>query len=295
MPRRIQPESSSDDEDADLTLISSKFLTRQSAFGLRVGTCEMQGWRPEMEDAMTVRLGFPPRFPQHCFAGVYDGHCGTQASSYLQTHLADRVMSLYDPTDPETLKACLRKLDRDFFHSTNELGKESGSTCVFAVFWPMFDGCVESEGGVSEWDVIVGNVGDSRAMIIRANGQVVNLSTDHKPDVFIESRRILDAGGTIGDNRVEGELAMSRSIGDFCYKNDSNLSPDLQKVIPVPDLQTATIYGGDYLFLCCDGIVEEMDNKDAAAVITTEVGHLRTFNLLYSPIFIMPLEISPTV
>jgi serine/threonine protein phosphatase PrpC len=39
-------------------------------------------------------------------------------------------------------------------------------------------------------------------------------------------------------------------------------------VIPLAEIQTDTIYAGDQLFVCCDGIVEHMENEDACAVIS---------------------------
>jgi len=61
---------------------------------------------------------------------------------------------------------------------------------------------------------MIGNVGDSRAMIIRGNdGTCESLSADHHPLLPREQKRILSAGGMIDDERVDGELAMSRAIG----------------------------------------------------------------------------------
>jgi len=48
--------------------------------------------------------------------------------------------------------------------------------------------------------------------------QTVALSEDHKPDNYDEKRRIEAAGGFVEDNRVNGSLNLSRSLGDFTYK-----------------------------------------------------------------------------
>ena len=44
------------------------------------------------------------------------------------------------------------------------------------------------------------------------------LSLDHKPNNEIESRRIIAAGGWVQLNRVNGNLALSRALGDFIFK-----------------------------------------------------------------------------
>ena len=44
------------------------------------------------------------------------------------------------------------------------------------------------------------------------------LSQDHKPTREDESKRIRDAGGFVINNRVMGELAVSRAFGDVDFK-----------------------------------------------------------------------------
>ena len=62
-----------------------------------------------------------------------------------------------------------------------------------------------------------GNVGDSRA-IASVRGRVQNLSYDHKPNNELEAKRIVAAGGWVEFNRVNGNLALSRALGDFVFK-----------------------------------------------------------------------------
>ena len=44
------------------------------------------------------------------------------------------------------------------------------------------------------------------------------LSQDHKPVREDEAKRIRDAGGFVINNRVMGELAVSRAFGDVDFK-----------------------------------------------------------------------------
>lgn len=44
------------------------------------------------------------------------------------------------------------------------------------------------------------------------------MSIDHKPDDQIELKRIKAAGGFVADGRVNGNLNLSRAMGDFEYK-----------------------------------------------------------------------------
>jgi serine/threonine protein phosphatase PrpC len=60
----------------------------------------------------------------------------------------------------------------------------------------------------------VSNAGDSRAILCSA-GKPIELSIDHKPEVESESDRILKANGEIIEGRINGNLNLSRAIGDL--------------------------------------------------------------------------------
>ena len=63
------------------------------------------------------------------------------------------------------------------------------------------------------------------------------MSIDHKPSQESEKARIEKAGGFVEDDRVDGSLNLSRSLGDLAYKVQGNLKQEEQKVVPVPDIQ----------------------------------------------------------
>lgn len=63
----------------------------------------------------------------------------------------------------------------------------------------------------------IANAGDSRCVLCR-RGKAVPLSIDHKPENEVEKKRIEKAGSTITEGRVDGNLNLSRSLGDLKYK-----------------------------------------------------------------------------
>lgn len=69
------------------------------------------------------------------------------------------------------------------------------------------------------------NVGDSRAVLC-SDGKAIPLSYDHKPQNDEELARIEKSGHFVEDDRVDGNLALSRAIGDFQYKDKVALSPE---------------------------------------------------------------------
>jgi len=78
--------------------------------------------------------------------------------------------------------------------------ERSGATAVVALVTPT--------------DILVANAGDSRCVLGRA-GRSVEMSEDHKPTNPAEKRRITRAGGSVALGRVNGELAVSRAMGDY--------------------------------------------------------------------------------
>ena len=65
--------------------------------------------------------------------------------------------------------------------------------------------------------MFVANAGDSRCVMGRS-GKAIALSFDHKPENDEERERIEKAGSVITEGRVDGNLNLSRSLGDLKYK-----------------------------------------------------------------------------
>ena len=69
-----------------------------------------------------------------------------------------------------------------------------------------------------------------------------------------EKARISAAGGYVDFGRVNGNLALSRAIGDFEFKKSADLSPEQQVVTAFPDVVTHEISNDDeFLIIACDG------------------------------------------
>ena len=101
-----------------------------------------------------------------------------------------------------------------------------------------FVGCTATVVLVTKTDIFCANAGDSRSVLGRSNGTMCcPLSEDHKPDNEMEKKRIEAAGGFVEENRVNGSLNLSRSMGDFEYKSKKDLSYLEQMVIVDPDVK----------------------------------------------------------
>ena len=97
------------------------------------------------------------------------------------------------------------------------------------------------------------NVGDSRAYIIYDNS-IKQISVDHKCSIPSEAERIISMGGKITKNRVQGQLVLSRSLGDlYCKKYG---------VSNVPDISVNKIdYNTKYVVIASDGVWDVVDEN----------------------------------
>eukprot|EP00617_Octactis_speculum_P014926 CAMPEP_0185749958 /NCGR_PEP_ID=MMETSP1174-20130828/8656_1 /TAXON_ID=35687 /ORGANISM="Dictyocha speculum, Strain CCMP1381" /LENGTH=479 /DNA_ID=CAMNT_0028426283 /DNA_START=192 /DNA_END=1631 /DNA_ORIENTATION=+ len=129
-------------------------------------------------------------------------------------------------------------------------------------------GCTSVVGVVVERTIWVANAGDSRAVLCRA-GRALPLSDDHKPQHDTELRRIEAAGGFVNAaGRVNGNLNLSRSIGDLKYKQ-APVTPAEQMITAEPDIRKIDFTPEDaFIILACDGIWDCMTNQEACDFVS---------------------------
>ena len=126
--------------------------------------------------------------------------------------------------------------------------------------------------------LITANVGDSRAVLCR-NGTALELSRDHKPSDPVERARIYQLGGQVlwcgqldkqdepiegtGIFRVNGNLALSRAVGDRSERPAVTADPELSVVTLLPEQHD------EFVVLATDGLWDVMSSDDAVAYIRT--------------------------
>jgi len=227
-------------------------LQRKGNKFFRVGASTMQGWRESMEDDHSIKLNLN-KHSKCGFFGIFDGHCGKLASKYCGELMHKYIEEVSEITNTEEITKQIIKLDSDFMEK--QLNAEDGSTAIFVVVKPSQD----ENGEVKHYNIVVGNIGDSRAVLGRNIDGVFNftpLSEDHKPNNFHEQTRIVEAGGFVSLNRVRGNLALSRAIGDRSYKVPVGSPPEKLMVTCVPEYRMEVVSTSDFVLLACDGIYE---------------------------------------
>ena len=132
-------------------------------------------------------------------------------------------------------------------------------------------GCTACVALICKTDIYVANAGDSRCVLSKG-GIAVNLSEDHKPDIEKEKKRIERAGGFVEENRVNGVINLSRSLGDLDYKQNKKLKVDEQMITALPDVRCERIANDtDFLILACDGIWDCMTSQGAVDYVKEQI------------------------
>ncbi|KAJ1628171.1 phosphatase 2C-like domain-containing protein [Pavlovales sp. CCMP2436] len=136
-------------------------------------------------------------------------------------------------------------------------------------------GCTAIVACLHQGILHVANAGDSRGVLCRG-GRAVALSDDHKPQNAAEYDRIVKAGGWVSDaGRVNGNLNLSRSIGDLRYKRNPALPPDEQVITAAPDVRSIPLSPGEdeFFVLACDGIWDCKSCEQVVAFVRARLGH----------------------
>ncbi|KAF4631448.1 hypothetical protein G7Y89_g6681 [Cudoniella acicularis] len=246
--------------------LSEPVVEKNSASGgderLIFGVSSMQGWRISMEDAHAAVLDLqvhgeaakPTTVDERLsFFGVYDGHGGDRVAIFAGENI-HQIISKQEAFRKGDIEQALK----DGFLATDRAILNDPR------YEEEVSGCTASVGILSAKKIYVGNAGDSRS-VLGVKGRAKPLSFDHKPQNEGEKARITAAGGFVDFGRVNGNLALSRAIGDFEFKKSAELSPEQQIVTAYPDVTVHEISDDDeFLVVACDGI---WDCQSSQAVV----------------------------
>lgn len=226
--------------------VTSKETSEDHDKRVMYGCSCMQGWRQTMEDAHTTLTSYGETGAS--FFGVFDGHGGDKVAKFCGSELYKKIMdapAFERGRYRDAIRSGYYGIDQDLkkeLAEDEDMKHKVGSTALTAIL---------TKNNV----LYVSNAGDSRAVISTRDGKAIALSTDHKPRRRSEEDRIKNAGGSVDMGRVNGSLALSRAIGDFRFKLNPSLTPDLQIVTAEPEITEHLMTDLDeFVVLACDGI-----------------------------------------
>lgn len=124
-------------------------------------------------------------------------------------------------------------------------------------------GCTAVAALVVNHTIYVANCGDTRAVLCSGGGKAERLTLDHKPSLPDEIKRIEELGGFVRNGRVQGQLAVSRALGDANFAPFITPEPYLRSVEYKEDEHT-------HLILACDGLWDVFPDSLAGQIVANQ-------------------------
>ncbi|KAK7945663.1 hypothetical protein WMY93_001391 [Mugilogobius chulae] len=164
-----------------LSVLDAEFSKTWEFKNNNVAVYSIQGRRDHMEDRFEVLTDITNKSHPSIFA-IFDGHGGEAAADFVKAHLPDALKQHLQAFEKEKrdsglsyasiLEQRILAVDREMLDklsaSHDEAGqKGGGTTCLVAL--------------LSDRELTVANVGDSRGVLCDKDGNAVALSHDHKP------------------------------------------------------------------------------------------------------------------
>eukprot|EP01114_Cavostelium_apophysatum_P002919 TRINITY_DN12623_c0_g1_i1.p1 TRINITY_DN12623_c0_g1~~TRINITY_DN12623_c0_g1_i1.p1 ORF type:complete len:329 (-),score=73.43 TRINITY_DN12623_c0_g1_i1:59-1045(-) len=216
------------------------------------GVCADQNWkyRRRMEDAHYLEDGFLNN-PTTGFFAVYDGHGGKEAAIYCSENFHKVLAEELAKEGQEWHKNSDNVLQ--VFRRTYLAVDDKLKTAV-----PSHHGCTSVTclvtGKGDDRHLFSANTGDARAVLCR-DGTAIRLTEEHKASDPIEAKRITDGGGFVIHGRVNGQIIITRSLGDHLMK---------EFIIGDPYTHYEKLTDKDtWLIVACDGLWDVVSDQQA--------------------------------
>lgn len=174
------------------------------------------------------------------YFAIFDGHGGNKASIFCKDKhhiILNKCLLATKNNIDKSLKYSFEQTDKEL-NAMLSISDKIGTTATVVVI------LYENDKRV----IYCANVGDSKCYLLKMNGSVVQLSTDHTCANKSEVERIKKMEGLVFNNRVFGTLMITRSIGDKEMKNYG--------VIPTPTVKKVDVdeEEDNYIIIASDGL-----------------------------------------
>jgi serine/threonine protein phosphatase PrpC len=220
---------------------------------VEIASCE--GYRDSMEDthiATQFSFGTQQIRYEALLLGIFDGHGGSEASNYVAKNLSEYLKNYLEANNKDdltdegivrALKECFENLDENF-------KGDDGTAATVAI--------------VLNNKIWVANLGDSRTMLVKKDGTTIQATEDAKPNIKRYRKKIIKLGGFVLFNRVNGMLALARSIGDHTIGKNN-----ICCVSPTPKITCYSLeeFKGGHIVLACDGLTDVATTNEVGQAI----------------------------
>eukprot|EP01129_Flabellula_baltica_P003223 TRINITY_DN13032_c0_g1_i1.p1 TRINITY_DN13032_c0_g1~~TRINITY_DN13032_c0_g1_i1.p1 ORF type:complete len:430 (+),score=70.71 TRINITY_DN13032_c0_g1_i1:50-1339(+) len=217
---------------------------------LNFSYAECIGKRSTMEDAYFL-LGHVGHDRELDAFGLFDGHGGDDVSKFAASYfpaVIDKKLRKHKRNPKEFIK----KVFTDASKIIKEKRLVGGSTALVGLVIDNF--------------CYIANLGDCRAIFYQ-DGNTIRVTTDHTPALEEEKERIVHAGGFVTEtitregyaiHRINGQLAVSRALGDLIFEKYISHEPDVFKI--------EFTSNDDFLIVACDGLWDMVEDEEATQI-----------------------------
>ena len=233
-------------DNINLVFVGNKCILLQS-----------QGNRMNMEDFHIIEI-----FMDIKIFGLFDGHNGKNISkkiSMLSKNFNKYIYKYFKKNINynEFIKIINNKfieLDKQLFNNIIN----QGSTLHILY--------------IHDNDILIINLGDSKTQIYDNQFKCIFETIQHRPDNNIEKKRIENTKFPIINNngifRINNEISLSRSFGDFKYKIINDSYNGIESAISIiPNIYNFNIsYEYSYLIIATDGFWDFINNDEIYSV-----------------------------
>lgn len=197
------------------------------------------GRRQEMEDATS--LVYDLAGPGTHLLAIFDGHSGCQVSKYCARTFPEKIAAkLQDGKPPAD---ALRETCQEANEAAAADTPNEGSTVGLAL--------------ILGDRVFFANVGDTRIVAGLPDGTVKRVSVDHKASDPDQVQEIIEKGGFVFKGRVNGFLAITRSIGDANVGDAISYEPHVDEI----DCASGLVF-----VIASDGVWDMLPDEEAIRI-----------------------------
>jgi serine/threonine protein phosphatase PrpC len=196
---------------------------------------------------------------------VREDHKGEEILTNLTAHPRNKGVVPTMDACTYALRTAFRNIDQEVLRVNR--WSFQGTTAVAVV--------IHDQGGTRRHIISV-NIGDSRAVLSR-RGIAIDLTTDHKPNDPNEKFRVEQLGGHVdwygmlddrtgeplldtGVFRINGNLAVSRSLGDRSERPFVSSEPDIKVFSILNDID-------EFIVLASDGLFDVMSSQEVVSFL----------------------------
>jgi len=196
------------------------------------------GKRPSMEDAC---VAFGEVFgPNTQYYGLFDGHGGSSVSVSASSTLHLKFQEKYNGVDniDQMIQDCINEWNNEAVSRWLATGSTAAIVLIIGDL------------------IVTANIGDTRIIIIDGDSHF-RCTKDHNVQDPEEVQAIISRGGVMFNERVNGLLSLTRSLGDGSLKGIISHEAYITYIQRNDNMK---------LIIACDGIWEVMSDEDAVDI-----------------------------